>query len=198
MTVPALLPGDLALTVLVLQVSDIVQQLPGGVRGVVESLPPLRSAEGISLYGSGGMMTVGGIMKLVGRYRSDSSTKADASAPAGTVVTTAEGDTPPGIKNDETAFTLPAFIPLSKGIRKVSHNEIHALEIGAVVGFVIVWLYSIGRQNVAAGLVIAFVASALGFERYKSKAVATVRMEPWYALIALALGGGIAYGVFLA
>jgi hypothetical protein len=182
----------------VLQSSDIVSQLPPPIRDLIEAAPPLRSAEGAAVYGSGGMMTIGGVLKVIGRFRSNSSPTAAAPTAGGTVVTTAKGGTPPSIKNDKTAFTLPGFLPVSKGIRKVSHNEIHALELGVVAGFLVVWLYSIGRQNVAAGLTILFVAGALGFERYKSKAIATVRMEPWYAFVAFALGAGGAYGVFLA
>jgi hypothetical protein len=182
----------------VLQSSDVVSQLPEPIRDLIESAPPLRSAEGAAVYGSGGMMTIGGILKVIGRFRSKSTPTAAAPTAGGTVVTTAKGGTPPSIKNDKTAFTLPGFLPVSKGIRKVSHNEIHALELGAVVGFLVLWLYSVGRQNVAAGLTILFVAGALGFERYKTKAIATVRMEPWYAFVAFAMGAGGAYWVFLA
>jgi hypothetical protein len=197
-TVPGVEFVETVIAVAVLQGSDFVSNLPEPIQNLVESAPPLQSSEGLAVYGSGGMMTVGGVLKIYGRFKSSSPATASAPTAAGTVVTTAKGGTPPGIKNDKTAFTLPGFLPVSKGIRKVSHNEVHALELGAVLGFVVMWLYSVGRQNVAAGLTILFVAGALGFERYKSKAIATVRMEPWYAFVAFAIGAGGAYGVFLA
>lgn len=46
-------------------------------------------------------------------------------------------------------------------------------------------------------IVVAFVAGSLGFKRYSIKGVKTIRMEPWYALLAFAVGGGIGWGVFV-
>lgn len=178
-----------ALVVLSL-VSDLLDSLPPEVRELVEAAPAPATVQGAVLYGGTAILGGAGLKKLVGRLRSGST--ATASGATGTVVTTADssGGIPESIKHDEAAFTLPSFLPVSKGIREVTHNEVHAFELGIVVGFVTVWLYSIGRTNAAGAIVVAFVAGGLGFRRYKSKAVATVRMEPWYAFLAFAAGAG--------
>jgi len=88
------------------------------------------------------------------------------------------------------AFTLPSSLPLSTGVRRVTHNEIHAAELGFTVGIVTVWL---ARWNgtAAVALLVAFVSGTLGFRRYCSKAFRTTRREPWYALLALVVGGAL-------
>jgi hypothetical protein len=86
------------------------------------------------------------------------------------------------------AFMLPASLPLSAGVRRVTHNEIHAVELGLVVGVVTIWLS--GRNGTAGvALLVAFVSGTLGFRRYCSPAFHTTRREPWYALVALVVGG---------
>lgn len=160
------------------------------LQDVIQAAPSVASLKGALVYGGGGILGVQGSRKLLGRFRSKTTPQA-----SGTNVSTS-GGTPASIKQDETAFTLPGFLPVSEGIRHVTHNEIHAIELGAVVGFVTIWLFSIGRTNAAGGIVVAFIAGCLGFRRYKSKAVATIRMEPWYAFVAFGLGAAGAWLFF--
>jgi len=94
------------------------------------------------------------------------------------------------------AFTLPSFLPISKGVREVTSNEVHAIELGAIVGFITLWLIHIGRRDAGFGLALVFVGGSLGYKRYSSKAFKTIRMEPWYALMAFAAGAGVATLVF--
>lgn len=102
------------------------------------------------------------------------------------------------VKKSDVAFTLPAFLPVSKGIRKVTHDEIHALELGLLVGLFSTWLYDAGHPKLTATIFVVFIAGSLGFKRYSSKAFRTTRHEPWYALGALLVGCSIAYGLFVA
>jgi len=168
----------------------VVSDLPQPAQDLIRSAPKVATIRGALLYGGGGILGAKGGKRVLGRFLGGSASKASR-----TNVSTS-GGTPESIKDDETAFTLPGFLPVSKGIRKVSHNEIHAIELGIVVGFVVIWLFSIGRTNAAGVIVVAFIAGALGFRRYKTKAVATVRMEPWYGFIAFAIGAAAGWLFF--
>ena len=97
----------------------------------------------------------------------------------------------------KVAFTLPAILPVSKGIRQVTHNEIRAIELGFVVGLVLTWLYDAGHTEPALGILVAFVVGSLGFKRYGSKAFKTIRLELGYALLALAGGGALGWSIFM-
>ena len=135
------------------------------------------------------------VRTLLGRLRGGSQGPAPTNE-AATSTTVRATSTGTSARKAGVAFTLPSFLPVSAGIRRVTHNEIHAVELGAVVGFVVVWLLSVGRTDPAITIVVAFVAGALGFKRYSSKAVKTVRMEPWYALLALLAGAGAGFAFF--
>lgn len=82
------------------------------------------------------------------------------------------------------AFTLPVILPASEGIREVTHDEIHALELGFIVGIASAWLYVIGRTAIVGTIVVVFIFGSLEYRRYSIKAFKTVRKEPWYGLIA--------------
>lgn len=172
----------------------LAQSLPPGIdesitRGV-EYMTPQRTA----LFGGSGLVSLATIRWLVKRGSS-------ADVPAGTQVRTSGDATVASSRSSggksKAAFTLPSIIPLSKGVRTVTHDEVHALELGFVVGIVSAWLYSIGRTEIAGSIVVMFVVGSLGYKRYRSKAFKTVRAEPWYGLIALAIGGSVGYWLFL-
>ncbi|NHN59912.1 MULTISPECIES: hypothetical protein [Halorussus] len=73
----------------------------------------------------------------------------------------------------------------------LTYTEVHALVLGGVVGVLAGYGHVIGRTDLATWLTAAFVAAALGLgvAGRLSKAQATVRREPWYALAALLVGG---------
>jgi hypothetical protein len=167
-----------------------------GIQGAIEQFIGGLTPGSIATYGAGALGSVGVVRYLVRRRASSSG------AGAGTSVSTSGGSsvattTRSGGSKHKVAFTLPAILPVSKGIREVTHNEIHALELGVVVGVISVWLFSLGRTRAVYGIVIAFVAGSLGFKRYGSKAFKTIRLEPWYALLALAAGGVLGWSLFL-
>jgi hypothetical protein len=170
--------------------------VPPEAERLLGDLPRIVSTEGAALYG-GGALGVGALWRLVRNARAV--TDADQTVGGGTSVSTRSTGSSGGsasLGKDKAAFTLPGFLPLSKGIREVTHNEIHALELGFVAGFVVAWLYTLGRTNVAVGLAVTFVGGSLGYKRYKTKAFATIRLEPWYAMLALLGGAGAGWAFF--
>ncbi|QAU14013.1 hypothetical protein EKH57_15585 [Halorubrum sp. BOL3-1] len=174
--------------------SPIQSALPDLVSG----LPDPMSTDGLAFYSVWAVFLLAVVRNLRRRAGSRDATQVAVAAGSGSATqgTTRVGKSIPrgdDLSHDEAAFTLPAAIPLSKGVRKVTHNEIHALELGLVVGVVTSWLLSTGRENSAAFLVLAFVAGTLGVRRYGTKAFETVRLEPWYAVVAFAVGGGAGY-----
>ncbi len=182
----------------------VALQLDGLIpQEIIQALPEPLSASGALFYGAWGLFSYAVVTKVGGLLRSSGSPTnatvegSGASVGKGTTTVGTTSNTGPSLKKgDHAAFTLPAFLPLSKGVRSVSHNEVHAIELGLVVGFVISWLTSIGRQNVAVFLSVMFIAGALGYKRYRTKAFKTVRLEPWYAMMAFAVGGGIGWLFF--
>lgn len=140
----------------------------------------------------GGLGVLGGTRWVFGR-------RARAAA-AGGVAAPGAGRSEDGngasLPEDAVAFTLPASLPVSRGIREVTHNELHAIELGVAAGIMAKWLLSRGHGKVAVGLVVAFGAGAFGLRRYGSKAIATIRAEPWYAMISLGIGGVVGYLMF--
>lgn len=189
--------------------AELVLQLDGlAGGGYVDTLPEPTTATGALFYGAWALFGVTVLKKgrdYFRRSRSNPTNAAIESAGGGgssgaskgvtTVGTTS--DTGPSLsKGDHAAFVMPGFVPLSKGVREVTHNEIHAMELGAVLGFVISWLASIGEQNIAVFLAALFIAGALGYKRYRTKAFKTIRMEPWYAIVAFGLGAGIGWLFF--
>ncbi|WP_424016399.1 hypothetical protein ACOZ4N_10840 [Halorientalis pallida] len=186
-------------------VLQLTGQLPGNVAELVGALPNPTTPVGVLFYAAWGVFGVAGAKKLVGRFRSGKGPAPTVNQEASQVNTgaTTVGSESGGANGhgksgfgQSVAFTLPAFLPVSKGIREVTTNEVHALELGAIVGFVTVWLLHIGRRDAGFGLALVFVGGSLGYKRYKSKAFKTIRMEPWYALMAFAAGGGVAALVF--
>ncbi|RXK48648.1 hypothetical protein [Halorientalis pallida] len=187
-------------------VTQITGQLPGNVAELVGALPNPTTPAGVLFYAAWGVFGVAGAKKLVGRMRSGKGPAPTVNQEASQVNTgaTTVGSESGGGANghgksgfgQSVAFTLPGFLPVSKGIREVTTNEVHALELGAIVGFVAVWLIHIGRRDAGFGLALVFVGGSLGYKRYKSKAFKTIRMEPWYALMAFAAGGIVAALVF--
>lgn len=184
---------------------------------VLQSLPDLLSVEAIAFY-VGSLLGLGGLKYYLKRRRQSTvGAKVDATdllevgttsqtGPGTTVRTvTPEEDSDQVIKQtahghsrkSNVAFTLPEFLPLSKGIRSVTHDEIHAMELGFVVGLILLWLYSIERVDLTVTILAVFVAGTLGYKRYRSKAFKTVRYEPWYALLTLALGAAVGYVLFV-
>lgn len=161
-----------------------------GVNTLIESAPIVADPAGLAVYGGGGLAGLVVVRQVLRRVRGGSQEHTPTTEARTSTSTTA------GTVDPKVAFTLPSILPISRGIREVTHDEVHALELGAVIGFVVVWLYSVGRTNPAIGIVIAFVGGALGFRRYSSKAVKTVRMEPWYALLALLAGAGVGHLFF--
>lgn len=173
--------------------------VPDSVTQIASNLPEPLSVTGAVFYGAWGVFGATTAKSLLGRVRSGG-----GSGPSPTVKQNAStveygtGGTGSGgsqKQKSNAAFTLPSFLPLSKGIRTVTHHEVHAIELGIVVGVTNAWLLSHGRRNVAITIAVVFVAGALGYKRYKSKAFRTIRMEPWYAL--LAFGGGSIVGMAL-
>lgn len=158
---------------------------------LAESIPVVSDPASLALYGGGGLAGFIVVRGLLGRIRGRSQGHVPTTEAKTSTSTTA------GTVDPKVAFTLPSLLPVSRGIREVTHDEVHALELGAVVGFVVTWLYSMGRTDPAVGIVIAFVGGALGFKRYSSNAVKTVRLEPWYALLALLAGAGVGYVFFV-
>ncbi|TSD09192.1 hypothetical protein DP107_16840 [Haloglomus irregulare] len=174
-----------------LQAATPAAGIGGAIEGFVGSLDPQSAA----LYGGSGVASLGAVRYLIKRRAASGSsggTSVSTSGGASVATTTRSG----GSKH-KVAFTLPSFLPVSKGIRSVTHNEIHALELGILVGGVSVWLFSVGRTRAVYGIVIAFVVGSLGFRRYGSKAFKTIRLEPWYALISLAIGAGLGWSLFM-
>ena len=187
-----------------------VLQVLGDTLGsdIVDTFPDPLTATGVLFYAAWGFFGVA-VLKRVRNYlrRSRSnptnatieggSAGAGGVATKGTTTVGTTSDTGPSLsKGDHAAFVIPGVVPLSKGVREVTHNEIHALELGSVIGFALTWLVSIGRQNLAVTLAGVFIAGALGYKRYRTKALKTVRMEPWYALMALAAGATAGYVFF--
>lgn len=172
--------------------------LLGGVAGVAapfgDFLGSITILDGV-VAGAGGITTVVVVRWLVKRAAPTLVTT--ESTTAATVSSTASLSGSSATKSD-VAFTLPAVLPVSKGIRQVSHHEVHAFELGLIVGLVVTWLYSTGSTAPVVTIVVAFVAGTLGYKRYSSTAFRTTRHEPWYALTAMALGCGISYAVFVA
>jgi hypothetical protein len=182
----------------------VLQTLPTGVQGVVNDLLATEPTTA-ALYGASGLLSVGGVRYLIKRRASDavdqatSGTSIKAGASNGQSSTTTTTTTTAGASGTKhnVAFTIPGFVPLSHGVRSVTHHEIHAVELGAVVGLAATWLYSTGRTELVTGIVVAFLAGTLGYKRYSSKAFKTVRYEPWYALVALAAGAALGAALFM-
>ncbi|WP_435365872.1 hypothetical protein [Haloarchaeobius sp. DYHT-AS-18] len=180
-----------------------LQSLPPELAEMVNEVRGTLNPTTAAMYGGGGLLSVASVRWLVKR-RAGGSLK---NAAGGTNVSTSGGGggggqaavttTSSGTSKHNVAFTLPSFIPLSKGVRSVTHNEIHALELGVVVGLVGTWLYAHGQTEVVTTIVVAFVMGSLGYKRYSSKAFKTIRYEPWYALLALTGGGALGFAVFL-
>jgi hypothetical protein len=164
----------------------LLQAVPEELLTQVTSLGPVEAG----LIGGGGVVSVGAVRWLVKRRAAGAGSQA---ATATAVSTTAAGG-----KKHSVAFTLPGLLPVSKGIRQVTHNEVHAIELGFLVGLVLAWLYDAGHTKPVIGILVAFVAGSLGYRRYSSKAVETIRVEPWYALLALAAGGALGWALFVA
>jgi hypothetical protein len=183
-------------------VTQLTERLPGNVAELVGTLPNPTTPVGVLFYAAWGVFGVAGAKKLVGKMRSGKGPAPTVNQEASTVNSgaTSVGSESSGGSGGQgksgfgqsVAFTLPAFMPISTGIREVTPNEVHALELGAIVGFVTVWLLHIGRRDAGFGLALVFVGGSLGYKRYKSKAFKTIRMEPWYALMAFATGGVVA------
>jgi len=179
----------------------LLQQLPAGLPdelgGVLGAMPEPTSPVGVLFYAAWGVFGIAGAKKIVGRRRASKGPAPTVQQDASNVnsgatsvgsATKAQGGGKSGF-GQSVAFTLPAFLPVSDGIREVTTNEVHALELGVIVGFVSLWLMHIGRRDAGFGLALVFVGGSLGYKRYKSKAFKTIRMEPWYALMAFAAGG---------
>lgn len=190
----------------VLLLVDALSQLEGltqEVSGLGQSLPELTSGTGIIFYGAWALFGYSGLKKVKGWVSAASSSQTNAviensgvSAEKGRTTVGTTSNTGQALKKgDHPAFTLPGFLPLSKGVREVSHNEIHSIELGVVLGFAIAWLASIGQQNIAVFLSVVFIGGALGYKRYRSKAFETVRSEPWYAVVAFAVGATLGWVV---
>lgn len=184
----------------------ILLQLGGLLENAGEyasTLPEPVSGSGALFYGAWALFGYGALKKGAGWIRSSRTTPTNAAIEPGTTADKAAttvgttSDTGPSLaKTDAPAFTIPGFVPLSKGVREVTHNEIHAMEMGVVLGFAISWLASIGEQTTAVFLAVLFIVAALGYKRYRTKAFETIRLEPWYALVAFAVGAGIGWLFF--
>ena len=181
----------------------IPEGLPDDIGGLVGALPDPASPVGVLFYAAWGVFGIAGAKKLVGRRSSkgpaptvqqDASTVNSGATSVGSATKANDGGNS-GF-GQSVAFTLPAFLPVSDGIREVTTNEVHALELGAIVGFVTLWLLHIGRRDAGFGLALVFVGGSLGYKRYKSKAFKTIRMEPWYALMAFAFGAVVGAAFF--
>ncbi|MEF8901751.1 MAG: hypothetical protein V5A25_11070 [Halovenus sp.] len=167
------------------------------------TLPEPVSAPGALFYGAWAVFGYGVVKKGAGLLRSSETTQASATIESGTAAdktTTTVGTTsetgPSLAEEDAPAFTLPGFVPLSKGVRQVTHNEIHAMELGVVLGFAVSWLVSLGEQTTAVFIATLFIVGALGYKRYRTKAFETARLEPWYAVVAFAIGAGAGWLFF--
>ncbi|WP_435345349.1 hypothetical protein [Haloarchaeobius sp. HRN-SO-5] len=184
----------------------VLQGLPPEVAAAMDDVLGTITPTNAAMYGAGGLFSVAGVRWLVKRRAGGTL----ESAATGTTVNTGGGTASKGMASTTTttttrasgskhnvAFTLPSFLPVSDGIRNVTHHEIHAVELGLVVGLASTWLYVEGRTEVVTGIVVAFVAGSLGYRRYSSKAFKTIRYEPWYALLALAAGGALGFGLFV-
>lgn len=165
--------------------------LQGTVEDVMNQVSALGPVEAAAVGGSG-VVSVGAVRWLLKRR----ATPTGGANPTATSVSTTASGTGTGSKKS-VAFTLPGLLPVSKGIREVTHDEVHAIELGLVVGAVLTWLYSAGHTEPVFGILVAFVAGSLGFKRYSSKGVKTIRMEPWYALLSLATGGVVGWALFM-
>lgn len=165
--------------------------LQGTVQDVLNQVTALSPLEAGAVGGSG-LVSLGAVRWILKRRAAPTG---GANPTATSVSTTASGSV--GGSKKSVAFTLPAILPVSKGIREVTTDEVHAMELGIVVGLVLSWLYGQGYTKPVFGILVAFVAGALGFKRYSSKAVKTIRLEPWYALIALALGSSVGWALFI-
>jgi hypothetical protein len=188
----------LALTTLpgVLAVLQSIPATPAGVETAVERVLATLSPQTATIYGGGALASVGGVRWLIKRAASDGTSSGTSVSTAGGGPATVSTTKRSGGKH-KVAFTLPGFLPVSDGIRQVTHNEIHALELGLVVGAAAVWLLSIGRAKAGTGIVVIFVAGSLGFKRYGTKAFKTIRLEPWYGLLALGAGAVLGWSVFI-
>lgn len=176
-------------------VVTVLQSIPSSLEPFLDQLPVELTPVNTALFAGSGIVSVAGIRWLIKRSASGpEATPTEVRTSGGTTVTSTASSSS---KKQNVAFTLPSFIPVSKGIRSVTHHEIHALELGFVVGVVASWLLSVGRTNVVYSMIIAFVAGSLGYKRYSSKAFKTVRHEPWYGLMALAGGGLLGWAIFL-
>lgn len=183
----------------------MVQGLAPVLQSLVEELLREWTPRDAAIYGSSGLLAVGVVRWFVKRRASSgTATGTSVSTTAGSSVSTTTPSTSTasstrhtGANKHNVAFTLPSILPLSQGIRNVTHNEIHALELGLVVGVLVLWLLSLGKQGVVRNLVITFVAGTLGYKRYSSKAFKTTRYEPWYALLALGAGGVLGWAIFM-
>lgn len=161
--------------------------LPPVVGELLETFSVLGSPAGTAFYGGGGIVTLVVLRNLLRRVRG----RGGARSRAATTSTT-----PSGHGKHNVAFTLPSFVPVSEGIRHVTHTEIHAFELGLVVGLAVSWLNSLGRTEPAIAIVVAVIAGGLGFKAYSSKAFRTIRHEPWYAFMAMAIAAAAGYVYF--
>lgn len=186
-----IVPGDVAGVL----AATVLQSLPPGLQEQVDLVAGSVTLERLVVFAGAGFASVTGVRWLLKR-------RASPEGPSGTEVRTS-GDPAvatsrsSGDKSD-VAFTLPWIVPVSQGIREVTHDEVHALELGFVVGVLAAWLFAIGRTRIVGTIVVVFIVAALGYRRYSSKALKTVRKEPWYGLIALLVGGSVGYWVFFA
>jgi|GEM_PF-964503 hypothetical protein len=193
----------IALAVVVL--AQLGGGLPPAVAETLGSLPDPTAPVGVLFYAAWGVFGVAGGKKLWSRLRSNRGgpaptvTQEESAVKTGATTVGSKssgGDVKPTGFGQSVAFTLPSFLPISKGVREVTSNEVHAIELGAIVGFITLWLIHIGRRDAGFGLALVFVGGSLGYKRYSSKAFKTIRMEPWYALMAFAAGAGVATLVF--
>lgn len=79
----------------------------------------------------------------------------------------------------------------------LTYTEVHAAILGAVVGVLSGFAFSIGRTEAAVGLASFFVGVSLGVGGSGKLPAAqkTVRKEPWYALAAFLVGGIVGVSV---
>jgi hypothetical protein len=184
------------LTGVLFALAQLPSSVPDDIGGLVGALPEPTTPVGVLFYAAWGVFGIAGAKKIVGRRRSSKGPAPTVQQDASNVNTGATSvgsasNAQQGGKSgfgQSVAFTLPAFLPVSDGIREVTTNEVHALELGGIVGFVTLWLLHIGREDAGFGLALVFVGGSLGYKRYKSKAFKTIRMEPWYALMAFGFG----------
>jgi len=188
-----MISGVVATAWSLLPVGGHVLQVPAGDPVLDRLLSELTLVDGGLIAGSA-VATIA-VVRWVVRQAAPS-LGASPSTTEAVVSTTASSGTVTGSKAD-VAFTLPTFLPVSKGIRQVSHNEVHAFELGLVVGLALTWLYSAGYTTPVATILVVFVTGSLGYRWYSSKAFRTVRHEPWYGLMALTGGCAIGYVLFV-